>query len=72
MTNSPHRSNCQMKGCKKPLGPTEYQCKCMKYLCPIHWHAEVHCCTFDYQAEAKNNLLKTMSTPIVGSKVDKI
>jgi hypothetical protein len=33
---------------------------------------ESHACSFDYRAEHKENLLKYMSTAIVGKKVEAI
>jgi hypothetical protein len=40
--------------------------------CSVHRDPLVHKCTFDFHAEAKNNLLRTMSTAVVGKKVDVI
>jgi hypothetical protein len=40
--------------------------------CSLHRDPLVHKCTFDFHAEAKNNLLRTMSTAVVGKKVEVI
>jgi hypothetical protein len=51
------------------LTPTSIACKCEKKFCGAHRHAELHFCTFDYQASGKEHLMKTMSKPIVAEKL---
>ena len=45
-------------------------CKCGKTYCGLHRAAEAHACTFDFKALGKEQLLKTLSTPVVATKVD--
>jgi hypothetical protein len=37
--------------------------------CGQHRQAEAHNCTFDYRNEAKKELLKFMSSPVISAKV---
>jgi hypothetical protein len=60
---------CQCVDCKVKLGVVPFSCRCGKYFCGAHRMAEEHNCTFDYRANAKKELLKYMSSPIVGEKV---
>lgn len=36
-------------------------------MCPVHMNA--HECTFNYQAEQRERLMKHMSSPVVGQKI---
>lgn len=63
------KERCAFDTCRHTLALTCVACKCEKKFCVAHRHAETHFCTFDYQASAKEHLLKTMSTPIVAQKV---
>jgi hypothetical protein len=47
---------CQLKGCKKKLPITAFDCRCKKRFCKLHFNAESHNCTFDYESFHKNNL----------------
>jgi len=63
---------CALDGCKNRLFLTDFPCKCSKKFCTKHRYDSEHACTFDYKANAKQILLKTMSTAIVAQKVDLI
>lgn len=60
---------CQCDDCRNKLTLTSYPCRCGKYFCNSHRYSEDHKCTYDYKADAKKELLKTMSTAIVAEKV---
>ena len=60
---------CQFEGCKIKLGLVPFSCRCSKDFCIEHRGSDAHNCTFDYKAEHKKELLKTLSTPIIGTKV---
>jgi len=61
---------CSFESCKKKLALTDTACKCEKVFCSAHRHFESHACSFDYKAEGKNLLLKTMSTAVVAKKLE--
>ena len=48
---------CQLKGCKKKLPITAFDCRCEKRFCIVHTYAENHNCTFDYKAFHRQNLV---------------
>ena len=48
---------CQMKGCKKKLSITAYDCRCEKRFCNHHQNAESHNCTFDYKTFHRQQLV---------------
>jgi len=48
---------CQLKGCKKKLSITAFDCKCEKRFCNLHIYSENHNCTFDYKSLYKQNLI---------------
>ncbi len=60
---------CMFDGCRRKLGLLPFHCRCEMDFCGHHRAAEVHNCTFDYRTEAKKELLKFMSSPIVSAKV---
>ena len=62
-------ARCQFEGCRRKLGPVPFSCRCNKDFCIDHRGSDAHACTFDYKAEHKKELLKTLSTPIIGTKV---
>lgn len=66
------KERCAFDGCRTPLTLTSPACKCEKKFCGEHRHAESHLCSFDYRASAKDILLKTMSTAVIGQKVTSI
>lgn len=66
------KKRCSLDSCNKKLGLCGFACKCQMEFCSLHRDPLVHKCTFDFHAEAKNNLLKTMSTAVVGKKVEVI
>ena len=68
----PVKKRCSLDSCNKKLGLCGFSCKCKKEFCPLHRDPFVHKCTFDYHEDAKNNLLKTMSTPVVAKKEEVI
>jgi hypothetical protein len=63
------KERCSFPTCKTPLTLTSTACKCEKKYCNAHRHAESHACVFDYRASGKEELMKTMSKPIVADKV---
>lgn len=65
--NPPKR--CECKDCRVKLNLTAFPCRCGKYFCQAHRLSEYHNCQFDYRAEQKKELLKYMSSPVVGEKV---
>jgi len=68
---SPKPKRCQMVDCKGKLGLTDNACKCSRFYCSKHRHAETHSCTFDYKSEGIDKLKKLL--PVVrGVKVDNI
>ncbi len=60
---------CMCEGCRRKLGLVPFQCRCGMNFCAMHRQAEDHNCTFDYRNEAKKELLKFMSSPIITAKV---
>jgi predicted nucleic acid binding AN1-type Zn finger protein len=60
---------CQCPDCKVRLTLTSYPCRCGKYFCNSHRFSGDHNCTYDFKADAKKELLKTMSTPVIAEKV---
>lgn len=58
--------------CRKKLGLLEYKCKCGNIYCITHLHAENHKCSFDYQAEAKQQLKKQIDIGPLAEKLVKI
>ena len=70
--NPPAKKRCSLDSCNKKLGLCGFACKCQMEFCSLHRDPLVHKCTFDFHAEAKNNLLRTMSTAVVGKKVEVI
>uniref|UniRef100_A0A6C0EME4 AN1-type domain-containing protein n=1 Tax=viral metagenome TaxID=1070528 RepID=A0A6C0EME4_9ZZZZ len=61
---------CQLKGCKKKLSITAFDCKCEKRFCNLHIYSENHNCTFDYKSLYKQNLIDRAE--LGGGKVDKV
>ena len=60
---------CQCNDCRMKLTLTTYPCRCGKYFCNSHRFSESHNCTHDFKADARKELLKTMSTAVVAEKV---
>jgi hypothetical protein len=67
-----HRCSADTCHRKLDLVAQSLQCKCKKTFCQEHRAAVEHSCSFDFKASATENLLKTMSTPVIAMKVDKI
>lgn len=65
----PKIPRCEFPECRKKLGIVSFDCRCGHHYCPEHRSAEQHACTFDYKQEARKELLKYMSSPVVGQKV---
>lgn len=63
---------CEMTDCKKRLDLTAFPCRCKKTFCSQHRCSSDHSCTYDYRAETKDILLKTMSTAITGDKLTRV
>jgi hypothetical protein len=61
---------CPFDGCKKKIALTDTACKCGKVYCSAHRHFIDHSCSFDFKEDAKQILLKTMSTAVIAKKVD--
>jgi len=61
---------CQLKGCKKKLLITSFECKCEKRFCNLHTCAESHNCTFDYKSFYRKNLVDKAG--LGGGQIDKI
>jgi len=62
-------SRCMFEGCKRKLGLLPFHCRCDMNFCGEHRPAEVHNCNFDYRMEAKKELLRYMSSPVISAKV---
>jgi|TARA_R110002074_G_scaffold215920_1_gene385745 predicted nucleic acid binding AN1-type Zn finger protein len=60
------KRKCQLKGCKKKLQITAFNCRCDKKFCKLHTSAEKHHCTFDYKSFHRQNLVSG------GCEADKI
>jgi len=71
-TNKSAPKRCEMEGCKRKLDLVNFACRCGHCYCTNHRYSEDHACTYDYRQEQKQILLKLMSTPIVGVKVEVI
>jgi predicted nucleic acid binding AN1-type Zn finger protein len=61
---------CQLKGCKKKLPITAFDCRCDKKFCNLHTAAENHNCTFDYKTFHRQNLIDKAG--LGGGQIDKI
>ena len=61
---------CQLKGCKKKLSITAFDCKCEKRFCNLHIYSENHNCTFDYKSLYKQNLIDRAD--LGGGEIDKV
>ena len=63
------KPRCCADGCKTRLTLTDFACKCQKTFCSKHRPCEEHACNFDFRDAARQELLKTMSTPIIAAKL---
>jgi len=61
---------CQLKGCKKKLPITAFDCRCEKRFCIVHTYAENHNCTFDYKTFHRQNLVEKAG--LGGGEIDKV
>jgi hypothetical protein len=60
---------CEFSDCKKKLGLLGFDCRCGHQYCAQHRAAELHSCSYDYRQDAKKELLKYMSSPVMAAKV---
>ena len=65
-------TRCCFTGCKKKLLLSDFPCRCGEFHCSSHRASEAHSCTYDYKKDNKEFLLKTMSTAVIGKKIDMI
>jgi predicted nucleic acid binding AN1-type Zn finger protein len=63
---------CCAVGCRAKLGLTAFPCACGSKFCALHRYPEEHACAHDFRADAKKELLKTMSSAIVAQKLEKV
>jgi predicted nucleic acid binding AN1-type Zn finger protein len=63
---------CAFPTCKKKLTLVDYPCRCEKIYCSQHRFPTDHVCPFNYKKLGETELLKTMSSPILSSKVQAI
>jgi hypothetical protein len=63
---------CCKDGCAKRLLLTAITCKCKNKFCNEHRYPADHQCAFDFLKGAQDELLKSMSTPIVAKKLEVI
>jgi len=61
---------CQLKGCKRKLPITAFDCKCEKRFCNLHTYSENHNCTFDYKSFYRQKLVD--SAGLGGGQIDKV
>jgi lysophosphatidic acid acyltransferase/lysophosphatidylinositol acyltransferase len=61
---------CQLKGCKKKLSITAFDCKCEKRFCNLHTYSENHNCPFDYKSLYRQQLVDRAG--LGGGEVDKV
>ena len=71
-TSKKKKNLCQHESCRRKLGIVPFECRCGKAFCGEHRLSENHNCPIDYKALHRAELLKTMSSPIVGIKVEVI
>ena len=64
------KTRCAFPECRAPLSLVTPECKCKNKYCSKHRAHMDHACAFDYRAEHVKNLLETMSTPILGKKIE--
>jgi hypothetical protein len=62
---------CEHTNCKTKLMLSDFACKCSKFYCISHKHAEIHSCSYDFKARG-NEILEKQLVKAVASKVDKI
>ena len=60
---------CPVEGCNKKLSLVDFKCKCQNTYCAKHRVPDTHACSYDFRQEQTNNLMKHMSTAIVGNKL---
>jgi predicted nucleic acid binding AN1-type Zn finger protein len=66
------KSRCAQSECKVRIPSFTPECKCKSKFCGAHRGHVDHGCTFDYKEEHATNLLKTMSTAVIGEKMERI
>ena len=65
----PKAPRCEFSECRRKLGVVIFDFRGGHQYCVQPRSAEQHACSFDYKQEAKKELLKYMSSPIVNQKV---
>lgn len=68
----PQKPRCPVEGCNKKLTLVDFKCKCQNTYCAKHRVPDTHACSYDFRKEQTNNLMKHMSTAIVGNKIQVI
>ena len=63
---------CEHPDCKKRVELATPDCLCKKSFCWAHRGSYDHPCSFDYRAEHTRVLLKTMSSPVIADKMEKV
>lgn len=63
---------CTFEMCKKKIVISDFACRCSQYYCSQHRDPEIHTCGFDYRNAGVQELLKTMSTAVIGKKIELI
>jgi predicted nucleic acid binding AN1-type Zn finger protein len=64
------KSKCSFPECKVRVLLVTPECKCGHKFCGAHRGHMDHACSFDYKKEHAQQLLKTMSTAIIGKKIE--
>lgn len=65
-------TRCEMSSCRKKLSLTDFPCRCKHFYCLTHRDPSAHICSINYFEEHKRELLRTMSSAVVGMKVETI
>lgn len=60
-----------MDACNAKLRITDSACKCCRFFCMTHRHAETHGCTFNFKASASREL-EVRLLAVKGVKLEKI
>jgi hypothetical protein len=63
------KNKCALEGCGKKLDLTAFPCKCKQTFCSAHRYESEHNCSYDYREKGKEELLKTMSSPVIAPKI---
>jgi hypothetical protein len=66
------KARCAHPDCNARVSIVTPECKCKNKYCSIHRGHMDHACVFDYRDENLKHMMKTMSTPIVGKKLESL